>query len=640
MVRLSTSILLVTGTLLVLSGCGSTPTTPSTPTRTAPTETVTQREVSEQPLSPEALIELAQQQWQSDGDNRNSLEYLIQAAQQWQSSGEPVKSQQVLYSLRHIPLPTNLKARYNLLLAQQYADDPKVSSEQVLTLLNGNLSDDALRRQQFALKAQQYARLGQWLQAANALLKSTDITPDVIAQTWEWVNHASEKDEVGIARLTEVAPFVALKQLVRENGFDQSQLIQQLIQFRQVYRGHPLVTYWPESLTKVTDLAPVKRDNVVVFLPLSGRLQATGMTIKEGILAAYFNDQSARSANQIPQLQFVDTNITTPEAMANIASEADWVIGPLLKENVDALLPLLSPKVKMLALNRPDTTPAPLLSSADELQDELQPSSFGVQIFYALAPEDEARQLANQVFEQGKSAPILVASEHSLHQRMQEAFINQWQKLTAGLASHQHSAPTLVTYTDNAGLRDGIQEALDVAQSKERIKEIQSFVDVELYNLPRNRLDIDAIVVFASPEQTELLNPVIEASISPFSGESVPVYATSRSVDYTQSRNQWRDLQNLHFLDMPWVLPTNPEPHLANLTRELWPQRPTSLQRLFAFGVDAYNILPRLGQMVWLPQLEYQGLTGTLKINGQREVVRTLPEAVVNQETIQVVGTQ
>ncbi|MCP4946032.1 MAG: hypothetical protein GY923_00845, partial [Aestuariibacter sp.] len=223
MVRLSTSILLVTGTLLVLSGCGSTPTTRSTPTRTAPTETVTQREVSEQPLSPEALIELAQQQWQSDGDNRNSLEYLIQAAQQWQSSGEPVKSQQVLYSLRHTPLPTNLKARYNLLLAQQYADDPKVSSEQVLTLLNGNLSDDALRRQQFALKAQQYARLGQWLQAANALLKSTDITPDVIAQTWEWVNHASEQDEVGIARLTEVAPFVALKQLVRENGFDQSQ---------------------------------------------------------------------------------------------------------------------------------------------------------------------------------------------------------------------------------------------------------------------------------------------------------------------------------------------------------------------------------------------------------------------------------
>ena len=120
----------------------------------------------------------------------------------------------------------------------------------------------------------------------------------------------------------------------------------------------------------------------------------------------------------------------------------------------------------------------------------------------------------------------------------------------------------------------------------------------------------------------------------------MPVYATSRSVDYTQSRNQWRDLQNLHFLDMPWVLPTNPEPHLANLTRELWPQRPTSLQRLFAFGVDAYNILPRLGQMVWLPQLEYQGLTGTLKINSQREVVRTLPEAVVNQETIQVVGTQ
>lgn len=636
MVRLRTSILAVTGSLLILGGCGSTPTTRNTPTRTVPVETKTQQDVVEQQLSPEALVNLAQQAWQTEGKNAEAIDYLLQAAQQWQSTGETLKAQQIVYSLRHQALPANLKARYNLLIAQQYAEDPKVGSDQILALLSTPLSDEHLRQQQSAIKATQYAKLGQWLRATDALLQSKEITPDVVTQAWEWVNRASEQDEVGIARLTAVAPFVALKQLVRENGFDQAQLIQQLIQFRQVYRGHPLVTYWPESLTKVTDLEPVKRDNVVVFLPLSGRLQATGMAIKEGILAAYFNDQSARSANQIPQLQFVDSNNNTPEHMATVATEADWVIGPLLKENVDALLPLLSPSVKMLALNRPDTPVSPLAPATEELL----PSSFGVQIFYALAPEDEARQLANQVFEQGKSAPILVASEQSLHQRMQDAFIEQWEKLTAGLASHQHSSPTLVTYTDNAGLRDGIQEALDVAQSKERIKEIQSFVDVELYNLPRNRLDIDAIVVFASPEQTELLNPVIEASISPFSGESVPVFATSRSVDYTQSRNQWRDLQNLHFLDMPWVLPTNPEQHLANVTQDLWPQRPTSLQRLFAFGVDAYNILPRLGQMVWLPQLTYQGLTGSLRINGQREVVRTLPEAVVNQETIQVVGTQ
>ncbi|MFS1703849.1 penicillin-binding protein activator [Alteromonas sp. AMM-1] len=635
MVRLSTSILFVTSTLLILSGCGSTPVTRTLPSRVAPVETPASEDVSEQ-LSPEALIILAEQHWQTDSANTQAQDYLIQAAELWQTAGESLKAQQIVYSLRNTSLPANLQARYNLLLAHQYADDPKVSSEQILALLSGSLSDAHLRQQQFAIKANQYARLGQWLQATDALLQSTDITPDIVNHAWNWVNRASVKDEASVARLKAVTPFVSLKQLVREHGFDQANLIQQLINFRQVYRGHPLVTYWPESLTKVTDLEPVRRDNVAVFLPLSGRLQATGMAIKEGILAAYFNDQSAQRANQIPLLQFVDTNSTTPEQLAAIAAEADWVIGPLLKENVDALLPLLSPKVKMLALNRPDAPLSPLAQASEELL----PSSFGVQIFYALAPEDEARQLANEVFEKGKSAPILVASEQSLHQRMQEAFIDQWAKLTAGLASHQHSAPTLVTYTDNAGLRDGIQEALDVAQSKERIKEIQGFVDDELYNLPRNRLDIDAIVVFASPEQTELLNPVIEASISPFNGESVPVFATSRSVDYSKSRNQWRDLQNLHFLDMPWVLPTNPNKQLEALTKELWPQRPTSLQRLFAFGVDAYNIIPLLGQMVWLPQLEYQGLTGTLKINGQREVVRKLPEAVVNQEAIQLVGTQ
>ena len=46
----------------------------------------------------------------------------------------------------------------------------------------------------------------------------------------------------------------------------------------------------------------------------------------------------------------------------------------------------------------------------------------------------------------------------------------------------------------------------------------------EVYNMPRSRRDIDAIVAFASPQDTELLNPIIEASLNPYDGKQVPVY--------------------------------------------------------------------------------------------------------------------
>lgn len=87
------------------------------------------------------------------------------------------------------------------------------------------------------------------------------------------------------------------------------------------------------------------------------------------------------------------------EVMVNIVFEVDWVIGLLLKENVDVLLLLLLFKVKMFVFNCFDMMLVLLLLLVDELQDEFQLLLFGVQIFYVLVFEDEVWQLVNQVFE-------------------------------------------------------------------------------------------------------------------------------------------------------------------------------------------------------------------------------------------------
>ena len=621
---------------LFLSGCGSTPQTVSVPAPQKVTPKVS-KAAPEENLTPEMMISRAQDIWQQTGVKSMRNAYLLDAADAWLANGDSAKASQIAYMLREqLDLP-ELNNRYQLLLVELYGNDPRVGSTQRLALLKSiNTADPQIEQHRQRLMAAEYARLGQWLAAANALLSSNESEPENVTRAWQWVNQTTEAELTNSAGFGKLPAYISLRQLILEHGFQPEQLRQQLDQYQRVFRNHPLVTHWPDNLRHLDKLGENSRENIVVMLPLSGRLQVTGEAIKEGILAAYFSDSATMNATVIPQLRFVDTNTTTIDEQVAATAEADWIIGPLLKENVDTLLPKLSADHKILTLNRPDSQAAAVLTAAPST--EQSPASFSSQIYYALAPEDEASQLAERVFAQGRRSPVLVASENTLHLRMQDAFLSRWQQLTSGLAASQHSAPTLVTYSDNNTLREGILEALDVAQSKARIREIQSFADTELYNLTRNRRDIDAVVVFTSPEQTELVNPVIEASISPFGGVTVPVFATSRSIDYAQSRNQWRDLENLHFLDMPWVLPDNPAKALAAQTETLWPQRPTSLQRLFAFGVDAYNLLPRLNSMAWLPQLQYQGLTGSLSVNQHNEIVRSLPEAVVTQERVQVVA--
>jgi outer membrane PBP1 activator LpoA protein len=179
---------------------------------------------------------------------------------------------------------------------------------------------------------------------------------------------------------------------------------------------------------------------------------------------------------------------------------------------------------------------------------------------------------------------------------------------------------------------------LDVAQSKKRIKQMSVMSDVEVFGVERNRRDIDAIVLFANPEQTRLLNPIIEASLSPFARKSLSVFASSRSYSLDLNSNSLRDLRNLTFTDMPWMLPGHNWQNLANQTTQLWPQKQDTLLRLFAMGFDAYQLLPYLRQLKALPQLVSYGLTGEISIDNQGVLHRRLPWAQVAKDRVKLLA--
>lgn len=284
----------------------------------------------------------------------------------------------------------------------------------------------------------------------------------------------------------------------------------------------------------------------------------------------------------------------------------------MLKENIDKFVTRAPDGVPVLYLNRVDRS---------------EQRSGGEQYFYSLAPEDEAQQLALRLFQKGVKKPVVIASQASAYQRMKQEFLSTWLNSTG-------DSPLAMDFDSNETLRSGIDQLLDIADSKRRIRRIENMLTPEVHSEERNRRDVDAIVVFANPSQTELINPIIESSISPFA-DIVPVFASSRSYSSQLNKNSLRDLRNLTFVEMPWMLPSNNLRYFQNLTSSLWPDRSDTEQRLFAMGYDAFNVIPALRFLKTVPKNDFSGLTGTLVLNEHNETTRELAWAAVQEEEIQ-----
>lgn len=625
--------------VLVLSIAGCTSPATRAPEKPIATDTMPVIEKVEQ--SPESLL-LRAQQMEPDADPNQVTRVLLDAATAYLQREQPAQAQHILLSLISQPLDTPEKRRAETLIAQSYMDDPSADTEQLIDLLMPLAADVQVKNHQLTLLTHLYERQQNYLTAAASYAQIMTDDADSVERVWQWVNKvpASEIKQQS-AQYSNLQPYVALYNLVAEHGLNTAQFNRELKRFSRVYRGTPLVTHLPEPIVQAAELRRRDVQKATVMLPLSGRYKATGMAVKDGILAAYYDQLSRNGSASAPHLTFIDTNGKSGEELINAIGDTQWIIGPLLKETLDLMLPTLPRNINLLALNRPDDASPVTISTIDS---PLIPEEFAVPAaeplsatWFALAPEDEAYQLADHIAQKGYRSPIVVAANSTIYQRLLDAFESRWQRHHSD--NEKSRTLNIVTFDDSGSLKDGITDALGVAQSKSRIDQIRYMVNEKLHNVTRNRRDIDAIVVFASPEQTELLNPMVEASLSPFDGKTVPVYTTSRSMEYDSGKNQWRDLQNVRFIDMPWMLPQNRWPEFTRTANTLWPDRSTAFSRFFAFGVDAYQMLPNVEQMALLPQVSLEGLTGKLFVDEAGRVIRTLPQARINnQQIIPVTG--
>jgi len=83
------------------------------------------------------------------------------------------------------------------------------------------------------------------------------------------------------------------------------------------------------------------------------------------------------------------------------------------------------------------------------------------------------------------------------------------------------------------------------------------------------------------------------------------------------------DLDGIVFPEMPWLV--TPTASISALRQKVAAnRRPSSLDRLFAFGMDAYSIVPNLDALAGNPRARFDGVTARLRVGDNNQVRRDM----------------
>jgi outer membrane PBP1 activator LpoA protein len=382
--------------------------------------------------------------------------------------------------------------------------------------------------------------------------------------------------------------------------------------WRQRFPGHPASTIVVSEI-----LDPAARPDaargalaqatgpVALLLPLSDRgLASTAALIRDG-----FQWHATRQAGAgLADVRIYDTSTMTVAAAMQraVAEGATFIVGPLTREDVQAAAEQRPAHLPMLLLNS-----LPAGSSAGAWQ-------------FALAPEDEARQIARQIAGGGGRTAVVVAPADAWGARVAAAFTEEF---TAGggrvIAEGQY---TLARNDIEATL----VAALGIDASRRRHERVQGLVGTRVEPDPRPAPGIDAI--FAAGHQALAMRQ-IRPYLRQHNAVDIPTYMNSEGLAGDRSAN--RDLEGMRLVEMPWTLDTVGAAYdVRSASESAWSVRAGARDsRYFAFGYDAARLAAALrsGRVNW----PLDGVTGRLNLGPEGRIERQLNWARVRDGLVQ-----
>ena len=362
---------------------------------------------------------------------------------------------------------------------------------------------------------------------------------------------------------------------------------------------HPAAVQLPATLAQLRALTSEPLTKIALLLPQEGPLAAVAKALREGFMAAHYQAQQA--GQNPPSIQVFDSSrLTSMDEFYRQAKAAgvQLVVGPLEKPLVKQLNGREQLPITTLALNYSDAGA------------EGPPQLFQ----FGLSAEDEAREVARRAWADGKRSAVAMVPKGEWGDRVLDAFRQSWQAKGGTLIAAEH-------VDQPVALAQQVAELFQLRNSEGRAKRLQSTVGADVAAQPSRRQDIDFMFLAATPQQAQQIKPTM---VFQYAGD-VPVYATSHLFTNSNDQAQYMDLNGVRFCETPWLLNAN-DPLRQQVIAQ-WPQAAGSLGRLYAMGVDAYRLAPRLGQLKTLPESRIDGLSGSLGMNPARRIERQLPWA-------------
>jgi outer membrane PBP1 activator LpoA protein len=288
--------------------------------------------------------------------------------------------------------------------------------------------------------------------------------------------------------------------------------------------------------------------------------------------------------------------------LAALTDGADFVVGPLTREEVAALAQVADGRVNTLVLNH---TPEGVTTPRRFYQ-------------FSLPPEDEARAVARRALADGRRNAVVLAPNSEWGRRVVGAFREELERGGGLLVEQQLYLPGTTDFqvTIESLLRITKVPVPPAVPPGGSAPAKPQFA----YQL---RGDVDFIFMPAQPTQGRLVRPQLKFHHA----GSLPAYATSDVYEPSESANS--DLDGIAFPDMPWMIDEATEAGPRGAVQRLWPERARRRGRLFAMGCDAYRLVGEIAGARAPFAQPVAGMTGRLTLDEDRRVRRELDFAQI-----------
>ncbi|MCG2581443.1 MAG: penicillin-binding protein activator [Marinobacter sp.] len=528
-------------------------------------------------------------------DRNEAQRYLLRSADGFQSQNDHESARNILQSEPMADPSGELKDQYLLLsMGSATALEDSAWARQ----LSGQLKPDQFLNYERGLMAHAATLQAETLQLADDHL-SAAATLILLAQSdtrqnaqqihdriWQALKATSDtqlSEESGQVIGYEAQGWIELTGILREPGMNLDAQGRAVRQWQNNWPGHPAAITPPSELQLIANLAETRPEQITLALPLEGPLASAGKAIRDGFFAAYYDDQSAdRSKTSIRVVNTAGQNFR--DLYQELSGEdQDLIVGPLEKEALQSLAEL-------------STMPIPVLGLNYLPQGSTAPSGM---YQFGLSAEDEARQIADRLRQEYNDQALALIPQGEWGDRLEAALLER-------MAENGSTALDIERYFREDNFRTIVADLLGITASRERAIDVERTAGVNVEFEPRRRQDADAVVMVAEPTIARQFKPLFAF----YFGGDLPVYSPSMVYEGNPAPSRDRDLNDVIFTDIPWVLDDQNE--FRDTATQALPDMRGQLGRLFAMGSDAWKLSKRLPLLRQVEGASIEGQTGVL----------------------------